>query len=273
MKQKNDRFFRLDMREIESPGVFYAVDKLAEQYAEVPGIDEVLKEKDEKRSEFVSETKKLVAEVSEIEKEKYTMWEMVNKKACTYKIAVIAMIILFVISGIVSACHSSSIVRGILSVLQVLCGLLGLVGAGLFAYFKILEVIKRKDYLKFYKEKVSEGEELASKYRAIARKLYVRIDDIYLNSLEPAHREMVMMRRDQERQHQERMELQRAHQRKMEAEQKAYQRRLENEQRMRLDEQKKHEKRLVKEQRKARIAQEELLYIEKEREKERWKYR
>lgn len=95
-----------------------------------------------------------------------------------------------------------------------------------------------------YNHEVSDakklGEGICWKYDAEAQRFYVHIDDLYLASLEPTHRETVLMRREQERYQREMMQLQRE------------QIRLENER--------------MEEQRKSRIAQEELLRIERMRE-------
>lgn len=136
-----------------------------------------------------------------------------------------------------------------------------------------LEIVKVKKYRMGYADYMNSVFSINDKYEKIANQIYNEIDICYLDSLEPAHREIVLMRRDQERQHQEQMRLQHEHHMRMEAEQREHQWKLENEQRRRAEEQKLHEKKIVDEQRRARKAQEELLYIEKERERDRLKYR
>ena len=82
-----------------------------------------------------------------------------------------------------------------------------------------------------------EVNRILDKFESRNNKLYKDIDYIYLGSLEPAHREAVLARRDQERHHQEMMEAQA-----------------------------RHHQRVEEEQRKIRKSQEELLQIERTRE-------
>jgi len=106
--------------------------------------------------------------------------------------------------------------------------------------FKIKEYSLEKKYLTLTKQIESEASKLYQFYAAKNNIFYSEIDDIYLSSLDSAYRETVLMRRDQERQHREQLELQRTHQRILE-----------------------------EETRKTRIAQEELLKIEKAKEEAR----
>lgn len=61
----------------------------------------------------------------------------------------------------------------------------------------------------------------ATAYENTNEIIYTKIDDVYLASLDDAHREIVLMRRDQERQHQEALQLQKEHQAAMESAQRS----------------------------------------------------
>lgn len=87
-------------------------------------------------------------------------------------------------------------------------------------------------------------------HNASMQAFYTEIDDLYLASLDPAHREVILMRRDQERQHEEAMRLQK----------KA------------LKSQERHQQAVEEEQRRARQAQERLLAIEEDRERRYRRY-
>ena len=118
----------------------------------------------------------------------------------------------------------------------------GVLGVVATIVLKIYEIILEKKYSSCAKSVMSKSEQVNAKHLDNVKYIRNRIDNLYLNSLDPAHRELVLMRRDQKQQHEQSMYAQRQHQETVE-----------------------------EEQRKIRYAQEELLKIERERE-ERYKY-
>lgn len=93
---------------------------------------------------------------------------------------------------------------------------------GIFGQFKFgFDVRRSSGKLNEVSEALkTQIEAYSSAYTSQDIEIYTKIDNIYLNSLDPAHREVVMMRRDQERQHRERLAQQEAHNLRMEEEQR-----------------------------------------------------
>lgn len=123
------------------------------------------------------------------------------------------------------------------NVIFLISGIVSFLAAILLAILKIVKDILRYRYNSYIKNMGQEANRIVTKYERTAYSAYDETDRIYLNSLEPLHREAVLARRDQERQHQELMSAQLQHQKIVE-----------------------------NEQRQIREAQQELLRIEKERE-------
>lgn len=109
---------------------------------------------------------------------------------------------------------------------------------------KIMEIIYSKWYLSYTKKIEAKIESINGEYDNTLSRLYDKADRLVINSLSPAEREMLLLQREQE-----------------------MQRRQEHQERMRIERQK------IQSQQKANQMQEELLEIERDRERRAGYYR
>lgn len=98
--------------------------------------------------------------------------------------------------------------------------------------------------MQYTKSIITKLNESGNHFEQISANYYKAIDDLYLCSLDNTHRELVLLRRQQEKQNQEMLRLEKERQ--------------------------EFEKERLNEQRRTRTASEQLLAIEREREK-RWR--
>lgn len=116
---------------------------------------------------------------------------------------------------------------------------------GLIGFFFTPGGSRRYEYDSLVSSLKEDAASIANTCSNTNKTLYAKVDSLYLSSLDPAHREIVLMRRDQERQHREALQVQREHNKAIEREQ--------------------HLRRMAEEENAK--ATKELLDIEKERER------
>lgn len=196
---------------------------------------------------------KIVSDIVNPEKEKeeakylkYTKWEKAER-TCKY-IEIICIVIAVAVPlalEFLPMAFRQSILFGLFFILLP-TAFASLVGPLLFISSKIIKHGYGTCY-KHYIEPISQKLNSAGQnFNATCIGYYDRIDNLYLLSLDPAHREMVFFRREQEAHNQKMLSLEKARQQ------------TENER--------------LREQQRAREATEELLAIERERERRynRW---
>ena len=207
------------------------------KYSGIPGIENVLDAEYDKYREYQREYNEIVKAAQAKNSEQYSAWEDNYKKKNICKLIFAICLI------IVCMCmHFNKMI------LLFFLSLITCIAAGIVAVvYKLITMDKENKYNNYTKTIYQKLDNINNKYTIINCSLYNEADNIYLNSLEPTHRETVLMRRDQERQHQERMAM----------EQKI------------LD----NQKAAQAEGKKLRETQEQLLGIEKEREKRYWNSR
>lgn len=216
--------------------------QFAQKYQNIAGVPEEIKNLKENHNKYRKNFNDALNQVYDEWNQKHRTWMRVNTaknllKRITIGAAVI-VVVGFVANGIISWRHMEGILETIDELLTALameltfwCGVawLGLCIAEKYSFNQYSNA----------KNKVSNyiANQVTDPYLQSIRRNRNKVDNIYLASLSPEHRELVLMRRDQERQHQEAMRQQ---ERQNEA--------------------------IRAEQERARIAQEELLRIERERE-------
>lgn len=211
--------------------------------AHLEGVNDYIAQLDNERKQYEQEIGKVIDAEKDNENRKYHFWEKWRKiKFISLGIFFIGN---FILSPIVNSMFSGrtgmfAILGGVLTILVVL---LSNIAFPLFLIAIVAQVISGKSYSHYADNLREQLYSINKKFEDKMRTCYLAIDDIYLNSLEPAHREMVIMRREQNE-----------HNRKLEdiAEER---RRLEREN--------------LEESRKLRYTQEQLLAIEQERERRR----
>lgn len=195
----------------------------------ISGVKELLAQLESGYKNYLQEMGAIVNDEATAEEEKYTQWEKISKIKNICKYSAMALLLFIIICIAIQS--ELSAVGIILIMLDIIVG----------GVLKIIDVIYEKKYRSYDKSISDKFSSINIRYANLFNRIYQDIDSLYLGSLDPAHREVILMRRDQERQHQEAMRA--------------------NAQQAEIQQQ------LAEEQRRARIAQEELLQIEKERER------
>lgn len=234
---------KVDVRNFCNISGFEAAIRWAEQYNVTSEISENVTIIQKKKQEYIKEIDILGNRVQPTADEKFEAWKSAEGKKTFCKWLSIGAFAIFLICIYFMNLNSvsSHIVLGILIFLVFLLMVFVLLTGGIAAIvFKVISYISEKKYNSYICEVSCESKQIAERYEKDVNILQRKIDNLYLNSLEPAHREAVLMRRDQERQHQERMRIER--------------------------EKLNSQKAMEEEQRRIRQAQEELLFIEQERE-------
>jgi len=225
---------RCDLDRCYSFGEYNKTIDYGEKNSHLTGVSNCIEQLNNAKNHYMQEMETVINEERDIENRKYRFWEK------WHRIKILAPCIWigsFLINKLSGKGYHSLIVDLLLALLI----FTALATFLLFLLAIIMEIISRKLYLKYIDSVWGKFNSINNAFENTARKYYQSIDDIYLNSLEPAYREMVLMRREQQ-EHQRRLEQIAEEQRRLEAENLAENRRIRN-------------------------TQEELLGIEREREK------
>lgn len=159
----------------------------------ISGVNELSAQLESGYKNYLQEMGAIVNNEATTEEEKYTQLERISniKNICKY--SAIALLLLTIICMI----FQSNLIA-ITSILLILAILV-------YCVIKIIDVICEKKYRSYDKSISDKFSSINIRYANLFNRIYQDIDNLYLSSLDPAHREVVLMRRDQERQHQEAM--------------------------------------------------------------------
>lgn len=204
----------------------------ANKCSNIEGVNQYLSELQSDFQNYNKEINAFIENESPILDNSFYMWDKVEKIKNMCKWVTIVSFIL-VIMGVAS---------GTRSIITLLVDNIAILGCIAVVILKISAVALKAKYNANLKAVEEKARIINQRHLSGIPTLWNKIDNLYLASLEPAHREAVLMRRDQERQHKEKMQVEIQHQRVVE-----------------------------EEQRRTRKAQEEILQIEREREKRYWK--
>lgn len=181
------------------------------------------------RDEIEEFLNRAVPEIESCQKEHFKM----SDKEEIFKRLGIVFIILFLVCAIIGRYIPFQLLFSIFEILVLISGLVAGVG---IIYCKMKGKALAKKQSSVMTKFENEAMHINARTQWI-KGIYKEIDTLYLATLDPAHREAVLMRRDQERHHREMMNAQQEHNQAM-----------------------------VEEQRKILQTQEEILQIERERE-------
>lgn len=191
----------------------------AQRNIEIEGVKNLLAEADANETAYLKKKESLIEQNAEsLAIAEYAKTQAAGKNA-KFSLAWRAGIVVWIASMIIAG-FTSGIIRDILTIV----GFVAFVAipVGLIGSFATSS--KKRSTAKEYDSMISSLQETASNaanvYGNTNELLYTKIDDLYLSSLDPAHREVVLMRRDQERHHQETLQAQREHNEIIEQEQR-----------------------------------------------------
>lgn len=212
----------------------------------IDGVKEQLQKLESEKKLYYNNVAGIVdpeRENNEIKYQKYEKWAKLEKK---FKLIEILLIVLFIIQLLIfdhlPVGFRSSLIFSLFSLLLMLFSVF--IGPLVFIITKIIKHIHGMCYKQYIKSIDSKLKNIGNNFKQISTNYYKTIDNLYLRSLDDTHRELVLLRRQQEAQNQEMLLLE--------------------------IERQKIEKERLDEQRRARAASEKLLAIEQEREK-RWR--
>lgn len=210
------------------------------QNIRIAGVKEQLDRLDEEKKRYFESVASITTPEREIEQEKYQKYEILEeneKKYKTIELVLIAVFIFYLCTEKYLPTHT------LVAILSAALLLLAVFLAGPIAF--IVSMLRRKYYGTQYQNYIApisaQIVSLGNSFQQFSRSCYKSIDNLYLSSLNPTERELILLRREQQR-------------RDREAKRR-------DEERHKLEMQ-----RLAEEQR-TRQATEELLAIEKERER------
>lgn len=227
-------FTRIDFNDYYITNECNRVIEYAQRNGHIKGVNNAFNQIQSIQNEYLGKMKKFIDDEINHETNLYTRLEKIHFCKVLCRFAVIATFILFIFQGKLP--HNLFMDLVFLLAIVVFLG-----GIFIWLITKVIEMVFRNRYITYMKNIEIQINNINGIYYNALNGIYNNIDVLYLNSLEPALRETVLMRRDQERQHQERLKM--------------MQTQIENQQR------------IEQEQKLARERQEELLEIERERER------
>lgn len=238
-----DKVSRVNFESFYGKKVYNEVMTLGNQNKNVEGVMEIVNKVEEKYQSHCKVVREFSEKEGDTEYTKYKRWYSVHRCKSISKIVFIGMLIFYILSCILCLFLQGALGSIIVFLQDIVLVLFPLVCV-VFTGSKVTEMIFSFVYNSYAKNIAKVGNEMVGKFRMEINKFGHQIDEMYLNSLEPAHREVVLMRRDQERQHQEMMKKKAAH----------------------YEEMRKIQEKTLREQQKIRKTQEKLLEIERDRE-------
>lgn len=202
VKYKHKNICRIDFSCLYQTKEYENAVNYANQNISIPGVREILEKIQNDYKEYEEQLVCLKNEEMQNENRKYVLWEKVHKgKVIGMWVAIISIIISMCLNP-----GTSYILLGI----QLLTILFSFIGIASVVILKIAEMISRKLYQSYAEKLGRKVGDINARYAHMFDMLWNEIDGLYLASLDPEHRELVRMRRDNERYHQENIHLQQA---------------------------------------------------------------
>lgn len=176
----------------------------ANKYMYIEGVERVAEQIKKEFQQYAEAVREIPKQETERESRKFKTWVV------THTIMKINLMLLIV--GLLSTVIASllapdgSLLQTLLYIVGDVLGPLSLIA---LCFTLIINLIAKKSYSSYQNKIYARAERLCNLFKEEADGLCKEIDCIYLSSLDPAHREMVLMRREQER-------MQKEHTRQME---------------------------------------------------------
>ena len=239
---------RFDLNMVYFVSEYNAAVAHGQQNIRIQGVKEYLQGLEQEKNNYFDKVANIVNPERETEQTKYQQYE----KWATYERNIKWLEILLILANVLREVlfkylpigFRTSWIFSLFSIL--LMWLVILAGPLAFLASKGVKHIYAIRYNRYIEEIANQLNSLGSDFERISLGYYDAIDNLYLGSLDPAHREMILLRRQQEIQHQEMLALERERQMT--------------------------EAQRLAEQQRTRQATEELLHIEKERERRYRRY-
>lgn len=229
---------RYDLDRCYSYGEYNETINYGNMNSHLEGVQDYILQLNNEKQQYEQEMRKVIDAERDNENRKYHFWEKWRKIKFIFLAIFVGGLILNSIIGNVFNGTLEALLNILICLLLVLTLILFLIAA-------VIQVISGKLYFRYADNLKEHLDCINNSFDYKAKKCYLAIDDIYLKSLEPSHREIVLMRREQNE-----------HNRKLE--------KIAEERRI-------LEQENLEENRKIRNTQEQLLEIELERENRRYR--
>lgn len=242
---KKSNFERYDLDKVYFLNEYNNAVTYGNTYININGVKEQLQNLEKERQRYFGDVASIVNPEREKEEAKYRQFEKWAKIAKRCKWAEILFIVAFIAYMVfykyLPIGFRTSIFFALFEVLLILC--LFILGPITFIIAKVIKYGYGRSYKRYIDVIANKLCDLGNNFMKASGDCYKEIDNLYLLSLDATHRELVLLRRQQETLSKDMMHLEKERQRA--------------------------EKERLKEQRKTREATEQLLNIEKERERRR----
>lgn len=170
----------------------------AEQHDDINGVFEVLNQIQSNFQEYCQlETPNINIANYHLET-KYRHWEIVHKLKKANLFAFIGLISFLIIGRMIH----------LFDLLLVFALFLFIIVIVMVLLFPVIEFVFYHIYRNFLNKIKSKHYSTLQSYLKVNDNLYRKVDNLYLSSLEPHHRELILMRRQQDKQHTELLEQQ-----------------------------------------------------------------
>ena len=200
---------------------FAKTQNYAQRHIGLEGVDELLAEAKSNETAYLWEMQALsnqnAKSLSYAKSDKEKTASTNKKFSIAWKIGLVLAILLYVTVNSASNHMLQFIAAAAFCVMFILIPI-ALVGSFITSVRKKRAAERYSSELNSLVKKITP---IAAAYENTNEIIYTKIEDVYLASLDDAHREIVLMRRDQERQHQEALQLQKEHQAAMESAQRS----------------------------------------------------
>lgn len=213
----------------------------AKENIEVEGVREQIQNLQNEKKNYINNIESITNPERETENQKYALWEKWNRVGMICKGLMSISLLLIIIIFIILMVHSSAF----LDIFFLIPVLVLLITIPVFLVAMTGTKICESSYSRYISGIMQKVHNQNVVFAQISEKYYIAIDDLYLNSLDPAYREAILTRREQAEHHKEMLRLEKERQ-EMERER-------------------------LQEQKMARKAQERLVEIEEERERRRYR--
>lgn len=239
MNIMKNSFARIDFNDFYITNECNRVVEYARKNRHIKGVDNVFNQIQSVKENYLEKMKKFIDYERNSENNLYAFLEKIHlcKVVCRFAV-ILTFIFLFLQQKL-----PQNIFINLVSLISII---LFLGGIFMWMITKVIEMICRKRYNLYMKNVEMKINNINGEYYNAINRMYNKVDELYLSSLDPVLRETILMRREQERQHKERLKM--------------MQTQIENQQRI------EQEQKLVRER------QEELLEIERERERRYKRY-
>lgn len=195
--------FKSDLKRTDLDRIYYfrECDKTlayAEEKMSVDGVRDYSERMKVERKTYISDIDNIVNPERENEEKKYLLWEKLTR---IRQISAWTCIVSFIIGIICSMIHSLAVIGGLLILWPTRIAFL------VFIITKIGESVYGMMYRQIAQDIMEKIQAREKPFIALCQKYYKEIDDLYLYSLTPEHRETVLLRRDMAAQHKEHIQM------------------------------------------------------------------